>query len=122
MSGRDLGFGQVFAAFSWTWLPFCLRDLVNAGWVLVTGSLITNPGLSYFFATGDTVADTQDPLWVLAGYVDLFTLWHLILVYFLVRATRRRGGGLGLTLAYALIALLVRVVPRLLAGGLTPSL
>ena len=121
ISGRDLRLSQVFAAFSWTWLPFCLRDLVNAGWVLVTGSLVANPGLSYLFATGDAIADAQDPLWILSSYLDLFALWHLVLVYFLVRATSRRGGGLGLTLVYAAIALLVRVLPRLLGGTVTPS-
>lgn len=122
VSGRDLRVGQVFGAFSWTWPPFALRDLVSAGWVYFTQQLIVNPGLSYFLSSGDTLADAQDPRWIVAGYFDLFVLWHVVLVYFLVRATARRGGGVALTILYALVSLVLRVAPRLLAATVGPSL
>lgn len=121
VGGRDLRFGQTFAGYTWTWLPLCLRNVVHAGWILYSGKLITNPGLSYFFSTGDAVADASDPLWVSAGYLDLFFLWHLLLVYFLVRAVRKRG-GLGLTLAYALASLVVYGGFKLLLGSVNPVL
>jgi hypothetical protein len=122
IAGEDVSYAPLVAAFSWTWLPFALRDLVSAGWTLATGLVRINPGLSYFVASGDSVADAGNPLWLLAGQVDLFWLWHLVLVYALVKAARPRGGALGLTLVYALIYLAVRVGPALLAAGLSSGL
>jgi len=119
MGGKGLQFGQIFAGFSWTWLPFILRDLLNAGWVLLNGKIITNPGLSYFFASGDVLADAKDFRWVLASKLDLFMLWHIVLVYFLARAANKRGGGLGLTLVYALIILALRVLPSVALSSLS---
>jgi hypothetical protein len=119
VGGGDVSYAPLPAAMSWTWLPFALRDLVSAGWTLVTGAVRANPGLSYFVATGDSVADAGNPLWLLAGQVDLFWLWHLVLVYALIKAARPRGGALVLTLFYALVYLLVRVGPALLAAGLS---
>jgi hypothetical protein len=122
IAGEDVSYAPLVAAFSWTWLPFALRDLVSAGWTLATGLVRINPGLSYFVASGDSVADAGNPLWLLAGQLDLFWLWHLVLVYALVKAARPRGGALGLTLVYALIYLAVRVGPALLAAGLSSGL
>ncbi len=119
IGGTGRSYAPLVAALSWTWLPFALRDLVSAGWTLVTGVVRVNPGLSYFVATGDSVADAGNPLWLLAGPIDLFWLWHLVLIYALVKAARPRGGALGLTIVYALIYLAVRVGPALLAAGLS---
>ncbi|MFZ2361385.1 MAG: YIP1 family protein [Anaerolineae bacterium] len=119
IGGNGGSYAPLAAAMSWTWLPFALRDLVSAGWTAATGAVRVNPGLSYFVATGDSVADARNPLWLLAGPIDLFWLWHLALIYALVKAARPRGGALGLTIAYALIYLVVRVGPALLAGALS---
>jgi hypothetical protein len=119
IGGREVGYAPLVAALSWTWLPFALRDLVGAGWTLATGVVRANPGLSYFVATGDSVADARNPLWLLASPVDLFWLWHLVLIYALVKAARPHGGALGLTIVYAFIYLAVRVGPALLAAGLS---
>ena len=119
IAGEDISFAPLLSAFSWTWLPFALRDLVSAGWTLATGVVRVIPGLSYFVSTGDSVADARNPLWLLAGQIDLFWLWHLGLVYALIKAARPRGGALGLTLVYALIYLVLRVGPALLAAGLS---
>ncbi len=119
IGGDDISFASLVSAFSWTWLPFAVRDLVSAGWTLATGVVRVNPGLSYFVSTGDSLADARNPLWLLAGQVDLFWLWHLALVYALVKAARPRGGALGLTIVYALVYLVLRVGPALLAAGLS---
>ena len=121
ITAREATFGQVFAGFTWTWLPFFLRDLVNAAWVVTAGKLITNPGLSYFFATGDQLADARSPLWVLASKLDLFMLWHFVLIYFLIRAASQRGGGLGLALVYAVLTLALRVLPAIGLTSLVPG-
>lgn len=119
ISGDEIKLAPLVAAISWTWLPFAVRDLVSAGWTLATGAVRVNPGLSYFVATGDSLADARNPLWLLASQVDLFWLWHLALIYALVKAARPRGGALGLTIVYALIYLGLRVGPALLAAGLS---
>jgi hypothetical protein len=119
IGGEGAKYAPLVAAVSWTWLPFALRSLVDAGWALATGMVRTNPGLSYFFSTGDSVADAGNPLWLLVSQVDLFWLWHLALIYALVKAARPRGSAWALTLIYALIYLAIRVLPGLLAARLS---
>lgn len=119
VGGLEIGFGAMFAGYSWTTLPFVVRDLADAAFVVLTGSLRINPGLSYFVATGDVLADARNPLWVLTSQIDLFFLWHVVLVYALIRAARQRGGAFGLTLVYVLIYLALRVIPPVLAGLLS---
>lgn len=119
IGGQDIVYAALLSAFSWTWLPFALRDLLNAGWNLATGAARTNPGLSYFASTGDSLADAANPLWVAASLIDLFWLWHIVLVYALVKAVRPRSGALGLTVVYAIIYLVIRLAPALLASRLS---
>jgi hypothetical protein len=119
IGGEDIRYAPLMVALSWTWLPFALRDLVSAGWTFATGAVRANPGLSYFVSTGDSLADAGNWLWLLAGQVDLFWLWHLALIYALIKAARPRGSGLGLAIIYAMIFLVVRVGPALLATGMS---
>jgi hypothetical protein len=119
LRGRQIGYNQVFAGFSWTWFPFALRYLVETGWVLVSGQLVANPGLSYFVASGDPMADAANPLWRLAGYVDVFALWHVVLVYCLTRAMDRKGSVV-ITAVYAVLSLALRVIPALGLASLGP--
>ena len=84
IGGMEIAFGALFTAYSWTSLPFVVRDLVNAAIVAASGTLRVNPGISYFVATGDLLADAGNPLWVLTGQFDLFFLWHIVLVLSLI--------------------------------------
>lgn len=122
IGGSEASYAPLVVALSWTWLPFALRDLVSSGWTLATGVVRVNPGLSYFVSTGDSVADARNALWLLAGQIDLFWLWHLVLIHALIKAARPRGGALGLTIVYTLIYLAIRVGPALLAAGLSSGL
>lgn len=119
IGGLEIGFGALFSAYSWTSLPFIVRDLADAAYVSIGGTLRVNPGVSYFLSTGDVLADARNPLWVLTGQFDLFFLWHIILIYALIRAARPKGGAVGLTLVYALIYLALRVLPGLVAAQLS---
>lgn len=121
MSGVEVGYTPMLTGFSWTWLPFCVQDLVYAGWQFFSGKLIVNPGLSYFVANGDVLADSRNPLWVLTSMMDLFFLWHVFLVYALIKAVRPKGNPLGLTLVYVLLYVLLRLVPALAFGSLMPG-
>lgn len=119
IGGLEIGFGALFAGYSWTSLPFVVRDLADAAFVGITGTLRVNPGLSYFPATGDVLADARNPLWVLAGQLDLFFLWHIVLVYALIKAARPKSGAVVLTLVYTIVYLALRVLPPLLAAQLS---
>ncbi|MCB0243238.1 MAG: YIP1 family protein [Anaerolineae bacterium] len=119
IGGLEIGFGALFSAYTWTSLPFVVRDLVDAAYVAISGTLRVNPGLSYFLSTGDTLSDARNPLWVASGQIDLFFLWHVILVYALIRAARPKGGAVGLTLVYTLVYLALRLLPALLAARLS---
>jgi hypothetical protein len=118
IGGIELKFAAVFVAFSWTWLPFALRDALTAVWTWVTGQPLLNPGLSYFFATGDLLADARNPAYVFLGLIDLFFLWHVVLVRFLIKAVRPRAGAISLTLVYAVLYLALRFLPALLSTRL----
>lgn len=119
VGGVEIAFGALFTGYSWSTLPFVVRDLVDAASIAVSGTLRVNPGISYFLSTGDALADARNPLWVLAGQIDLFFLWHIALVYALIRAVRPQGGAAGLTLVYTLVYLALRLLPAVLAAQLS---
>lgn len=118
IGGTELKFSALFSVFSWTWLPFALRDFLQAVWTLATGQPLLNPGLSYFFATGDLLADARNPVYALTSLLDLFFLWHIVLVYFLIKAAKQRGGAFGLTVIYTVLYLALRILPILLSSRL----
>ena len=108
----------LWAAIVWTWIPFAIRPLVQLAWNYFTNTLIQYPGLSYFVATGDIAADQKNPLYVAAAQVDLFALWHVILIYILLRVVGKLGAGSSffLTLLYSVILLGIHVLPTLISG------
>lgn len=77
--GGEANFAQSFAILAWSWLPYSLRNLVLAAYVAYSGKMV-NQGLSFLVATGDQIKDAANWLYVLLSQVDLFYLWHLILV------------------------------------------
>jgi hypothetical protein len=79
VAGGEAGFAQSFAILAWSWLPYALRNLIMAAYVAYRGELI-NQGLSFLVATGDQTKDAANWLYGLLSQVDLFYLWHLILV------------------------------------------
>lgn len=119
LAGGQVKIGKLWPAIVWTWLPFALRGFLQTAWSTIDGSLIHYPGLSYWFATGDATADQTRPLFALASQIDLFGLWHVVLVYLLLRLVARMGGGgaFAITLAYVAISLGVRLLPALVGGA-----
>lgn len=118
--GDDMNFGSVFTMSSWTKLPQALNFLVQAGFVAFTRSAISYPGLSVLVGTGDLMTDARNPLFVLLGRIDLFWLWHLVLVVIGLAVVARisRGKALVLTVIYAALALGITVLPTLLFGSM----
>ncbi len=114
--GTPIKVNGLWAAVAWTWIPFALRPLAQLIWNLYSGSLIQYPGLSYLFASGKIADDQQNPLFIAATHFDLFALWHLVLIYVLLRVAGKLGKGssIAVTLIYALIQLGARILPAMI--------
>jgi len=82
--GRSSSFGQMFRLSVWTWLPYGIRGLVQTAYILGTGETITNAGLSGFVNQTTNAMIAPGPgqlaLTSILGKVDLYMVWHLILV------------------------------------------
>jgi hypothetical protein len=81
--------------------------------------MIEQPGLSFLVATGDVLQDARNPFYLVLGRLDIFWLWHLLLVVLglSVAARMGRGKSLLLTLLYAVLTLGLTVLPTVIFGG-----
>lgn len=124
LAGKDVLFNQFFAAAPWLGLPLVLEQLLQTGWTLQRGALIVNQGLSYLVSSGRQAEDARDLTYVLLSQASLFRLWHLVLVYALLRTVARCKGGsaLWLTLLYAVVTIGGATLFTLLGARLSPSL
>lgn len=87
LGGRG-GTGAAMNLVAWAGLPLAIRDLVRFGAMLTTRKLISAPGLSGFVPSG-----AEGLSLFLAGLlamVDIYLIWHLVLMIVGVRA----GNGL----------------------------
>lgn len=126
IAGADLSFGSLFAAIPWTWLPFALRDMAQGLYTTLTGKLMTNPGLSALAVQANAQVNVSDlsrnPLYQALSHVDLFSAWHLVLIYAALRGGGMQSGkATWLTVAYAVTSLLVRIIPGLITGMVMPG-
>ncbi len=120
VSGGETSFGAMFRMSVWSRMPMAIGALTQAGFMAVAGRMIQYPGLSFLVSSGDLLQDARNPLFVLLSGLDLFWLWHLILVVLGVAVAARfgRGKALLLTLLYAVLSLGISVLPTLLFGGM----
>ena len=87
IAGASPKLNSLWPVIVWAWIPFFFRSVLQTIWSLVSDSLVMNPGLAYFVSTGDITADQTNPLFVAASQVDLFSIWHAVLIYILLRAS-----------------------------------
>ena len=76
--------GLTLNVVAWAGLPFAVRDIVQTVFMMLTRQLISTPGLSGFISlesTGGLAFLAQ-----LLRYVDLYLIWHVILLVIGVRA------------------------------------
>lgn len=118
LTGSSPKTNGLWAAIAWSWIPFAIRPLWQWAWNLSSGALIKYPGASYWFATGKIAEDQHNPLFLTATHIDFFALWHLILIYLLIRIVGKLGKGSSflLTLIYAFIQLGIGLFPLLLTN------
>ena len=122
--GTDNRYIQMVTLVLWAWLPFALRDLVQAIYVLLNGQLAINKGLSFLVASGDQVQNAGNLLYGFLGQIDIFLAWHLLLVGVgIAVSTRSTGTKTALaTIGYWIVTALIGLSPALLQMLITPSL
>jgi len=118
IAGANPKAGSMWALVVWTWIPFVVRNLVYSVFGIFSDTFARSPGLSYFVSTGDLLEDSQNPVYVAAAQVDIFSLWHVILIYLLLRvaANMGRGGAITITILYALVNVGLRAGMSQLSG------
>jgi hypothetical protein len=125
LGGRS-AFGPMFRTVVWAWLPYTLRGLLQTVYILVSGELIANPGLSGLVLDSRSVSDLvlappslgQTMLAAFLSRVDLFLVWNLILlvtgVMVVTRLPRRKA--VLVTLGVWVVLTLVGMLPALVGG------
>jgi len=117
--GADVSYGSLFRLSSWARIPMAIGYLVLAGFTAVSQSGIQYPGLAFLVTTGDPMKDARNPLVPLLSSVDLFWLWHLLLIVLGLSVVARLSWGksLILTILYTALTLGLVVLPSLIFSG-----
>ncbi len=126
MLGGRSTFGQMFRAVTWAWLPYVLRGLLQTVYILASGQLIANPGLSGLVQKTPFVSELvfvppslgQMILVAFLSRVDLFLVWNLILLATGVMVTARlsRRKAVVVTLGVWLLLTALSLLPTLVGG------
>jgi len=112
--GNQRPYRAMFEAVVWAWVPFVLRDLVQAAFIFLSGKLILFPGLSALVAQGaDRYANARDLIFVAASHVDVFLIWNVVLLTLAVAGI----AGFG-KIRSAVLPILYWVLVILLAWGM----
>lgn len=121
MGGRGSS-RQALNIVAWTLLPLAIRDVVRIAAMWTTGQPLTALGLSGFAPVGEGTSPIY--LTALLSFVDIYLLWHILLLLIGVRAAEpiSRAKAWGVALFTVIAFLLIRALPALLAAqfdGLT---
>jgi hypothetical protein len=80
IAGAELKFGSVFVVVAWSTLPLTIRSLVHTIWIALTQKFPVYNGLAALQTTGDQLKDAANPMVALLSFVDIFWIWHIILL------------------------------------------
>lgn len=107
---------QTLNIVAWASLPFAVRHLVRIGAMLATDQLVAYPGLSGF-VTGDQ-GNTAIFAGALLALVDIYVVWHIVLLVTGVRAADTLAPPKVWTavLFTVLLVLIIRALPALIAA------
>ena len=111
VAGADLKFSGVFVVVAWSALPLTLRTLIQSIYIGITGAFPVYPGLAALQVSGDTMADTSNPLIALLSFVDPFWIWHFVLLIIGLSAVTKFSWlkSFFIALIYAVLAIGVSV-------------
>ena len=125
LGGRST-FRQMFRTVVWTWLPYAVRGFLQTIYILVSGELVANPGLSGLVQDSRSIQEMvlappsagRMVLVALLSRVDLFLIWNLVLLVIGVRVVARlpRRKAILLTLGVWLLLTALGLVPTLVSG------
>jgi hypothetical protein len=103
---------------AWAGMPFALRDLVRGAALLVSRQPIDNPGLAGFAPLDATGFVAYLAAWL--PVIDLYLIWHIVLLVLGVRAASSLtiGKAVGAALFTVLLVLAVLALIRFLTGQL----
>ncbi len=120
VAGAETNFGSVFTVISWSNLPIALRALIQTILILLTGRFPLYTGLAALQVTGDSLVDTRNPMITLLSYVDIFWIWHIILLIIGISVATKfsRVKALFIVFIYALLSIGLAVGMTTLSGGL----
>jgi hypothetical protein len=125
LGGRST-FGQMFCMVVWAWLPYTLRGLLQTVYILASGQIIANPGLSGLVQETRSVSEMvlsppglgQTLLVAFLSRIDLFMFWNMILlvvgVAVVTRLPRRKAALV--TLGVWLLLTALGLLPALVGG------
>jgi hypothetical protein len=114
--------GSTLNLVAWASLPFFIRDLVRAGFMLYSKQLVASPGLSGFAPAGEGPLNAL--LVEVLKHIDLYGLWFAVLMIIGVGvASGLRGGKAVMAVLLTLaVVLVLMVLPGVIAsqfGGLS---
>lgn len=90
--GNHRPYRAMFEAVVWAWVPFIMRDLVQAAYIFFSGKLILFPGLSALVAqSADRYVNAKSLAFVAASHMDVFHVWNVILLTWAVAGIARCG-------------------------------
>lgn len=125
VGGRNT-FSQMLQTVVWAWIPYGIRNVVQAIYIAVTGELIAHPGLSGFVAPEPTPEGAffttpntgQLVLQSLLGRIDVYLFWNLalLLVGIMVMSQLPRRKALGILLVVWAVFTLLSLAPALISG------
>ena len=125
LGGRST-FRQMFRMVLWAWLPYVLRGLLQTIYILASGQLIANPGLSGLVQGETSVEEMvvappspgQTVLIALLSRVDLFLVWNLVLLVIGVMVVTHlpRRKAVLLTLGVWVLLTALGLAPALVGG------
>jgi hypothetical protein len=100
---------------AWASLPFAVRHLVQTGYMLIQRQLIQAQGLAGFAPESQGVSAY---LSVILGLIDLYFIWHVVLLIVGVRASNGlpRGKAIAGVLITMALVLLIESLPGFLSA------
>ena len=133
LAGMALGgrstFGQMFRMVVWVWLPYALRGLFQTVYILASGQIIANPGLSGLVQETRSISEIvaappsmgQMVLVAFLSRIDLFLVWNFILLVVGMTVTTRlsRRKAVLVTLGVWLLLTALSLLPALVGGFFT---
>ncbi len=107
---------QALNVVAWTLLPFAVRDVVRIVAMWLSGQTLTGLGLSGFGPAPD--GNGAIYLASLLRFLDIYVIWHLILLLIGVRAAENlsRAKAWGVVLLTLIGLTLLRALPALIAA------